>query len=607
VTKHRDVVIDADPDGRSPRYAEADALALHRVPLHRVLVGPGLSRSTRTLGSIALAVLAVACRDESPLGPPVEVEIDPNAPRTATMMVQDTDTITVPLIDPGAAADAGVRVRWSSSAPEVLELRSTTAQGLSLRDSLVAQMRVQATAHARGTAIVTATVEQEGIEPLAYHDTVTVLERWIQVTAGGGYSCGLTVARDAYCWGGVGGRIMGLGNGSAEGSDRPVPVLGGLKFKSLDAGDNITCGLTDPTGLLYCWGANSWGELGVGSFQPILLPVVSIGGRTYSRVSTRGSVTCAISNAVLFDFDVGETNTFCWGHASWGALGVGDIEPSAAVSCPSNPFDDICVPIQTTGVLSDRFIEPGLVLHSVSVGGKFACGLPEPEPTNNIFDGDVYCWGLNNAGQIGVPPEETEDCGNFPSLPFACYPTARQVPIDSRPERFTLPVSALSAGGAFTCAVTETKAVYCWGQRYGPSSVRVNGPLVDSISVGGRPDDNLNELIDQTHACALTALGEAYCWGNNLAGQLGTGEPEDFQIPTPFHADMQKVAQDTLQFVAISAGETTAEMNGPHTCALSRAGAIYCWGNNAGGESGVPIEPAAIRVAVPTRISEPAP
>ena len=513
------------------------------------------------------------------------------------MMVQDTDTITVPLIDPGAAADAGVLVRWSSSAPEVLELRSISAPGLPLRDSLLAQMRVQTTAHARGTAIITATVEQEGIEPLAYHDTVTVLERWIHVTAGGGYTCGITVARDAYCWGGVNGRILGLGNGAAEGSDRPVPVLGGLKFKSLDAGGDITCGLTDPEGLLYCWGSNTWGELGVGNFQPLLLPVAPIGGRTYKRVTTRGSVTCAIANAVLSDFEFGETNTFCWGHASWGALGVGDIETSAAVSCPSNAFDDICVPIQTTGVLADAF-NSGLVMHSVSVGGKFACGLPETKSL--ILPGDVYCWGLNNAGQIGVPPEETEDCADIPSLPFACFPTAQYV----LAPRF----QALSAGGAFTCGVTiQDKAVYCWGQRYGPTPVPVNGPLVDSISVGGRPDDNLNEFVDQTHACALTALGEAWCWGNNLAGQLGSGEPEGYQEPTPFHADMRKVAQDTLQFVAISAGETTAELNSPHTCALSRAGAIYCWGNNAGGELGVPITPATFHVAVPTRISEPAP
>jgi len=74
------------------------------------------------------------------------------------------------------------------------------------------------------------------------------------------------------------------------------------------------------------------------------------------------------------------------------------------------------------------------------------------------------------------------------------------------------------------------------------------------------------------HNCALTRDGQAYCWGQNGNGQLGTGAEGVFStVPVPVAGG--------LTFTTISAG-------GNHTCAVATTGGTYCWGVNQFGELG---------------------
>ena len=80
------------------------------------------------------------------------------------------------------------------------------------------------------------------------------------VTAMGGYTCGITTAGQAYCWGyGSNGR---LGDGQTDRQTSPTPVTGGLLFSSLD-GASQTCGATTQ-GAAYCWGRGG-PKLGIGT------------------------------------------------------------------------------------------------------------------------------------------------------------------------------------------------------------------------------------------------------------------------------------------------------------------------------------------------------
>ena len=89
--------------------------------------------------------------------------------------------------------------------------------------------------------------------------------KWAQIYASRSFTCGLTFAGDAYCWGtGSNGR---LGNGVTSGvHSEPVPVNGGLKFQHLSAGHRHVCGITT-TGEVYCWGAGESNQLGNGSTE----------------------------------------------------------------------------------------------------------------------------------------------------------------------------------------------------------------------------------------------------------------------------------------------------------------------------------------------------
>jgi alpha-tubulin suppressor-like RCC1 family protein len=137
------------------------------------------------------------------------------------------------------------------------------------------------------------------------------------VSAGSFRTCGLTTGGAAYCWG-FNDNSGPLGVGAPSPIDRstpgPLPVLGGLTFATVSTGteEPFTCGLTIG-GAAYCWGINSFAELGDGTLTPRASPVAVSGGLTFATLSVGGSVTCGVT---LGGF------AYCWGNDSNGQLGA---------------------------------------------------------------------------------------------------------------------------------------------------------------------------------------------------------------------------------------------------------------------------------------------
>ena len=86
---------------------------------------------------------------------------------------------------------------------------------------------------------------------------------------------------------------------------------------------------------------------------------------------------------------------------------------------------------------------------------------------------------------------------------------------------------------------------------------------VTTIQAAPLPKNSL--ATGDTHTCALTVTGAAYCWGLNSSGQLGDGTSANSSTP------VQAAAPPGVVFTQISA--TAAS-----TCALSSKQDIYCWG-----------------------------
>jgi len=97
----------------------------------------------------------------------------------------------------------------------------------------------------------------------------------------------------------------------------------------------------------------------------------------------------------------------------------------------------------------------------------------------------------------------------------------------------------VDAGGLRTCGIADTGDTYCWGEDFGADLVRITGSVrFTSLTLGGQ------------HACGLTADGQAFCFGGNTEGQLGDGTFVSSTLtgpPVPVQTD--------LRFIAISAGE----------------------------------------------------
>ena len=356
------------------------------------------------------------------------------------------------------------------------------------------------------------------------------LVRTSQISAGSNHTCALTNAGTAYCWGsGYGGD---LGNGSTANSYVAIPVSGGMTFTTIVAGGTHTCALTG-AGDAYCWGLNYSGQLGTGTTDYSLVPVAVAGGLKFTTLAaTGGDHTCGL---------VASGAAYCWGKNDAGQIGDG--------TTIGTSFPGRTTPVPVSG---------GLTFSDLNAGGYHTCGVTSGGPS--------YCWGLNHWGEIGNGLQ-----GGNVLVPAAVSGG--------------LPFTVIFAGIYHSCGLSSAGAAYCWGSNLrgqlgnGSASGPDNCPTYPNTGacsvrpvavVGGFHFDVL--AVGHSHTCGLVAGGVAYCWGLNSNGQLGDGTTTDASGP--------KAVAGGLTFKAISAGI------GLYTCAITTAGAVYCWGRNDVGQLG---------------------
>ena len=288
-----------------------------------------------------------------------------------------------------------------------------------------------------------------------------------------------------------------------------------------------TCAVTT-AGAVMCWGSNSHRQFGDATVRASFAPV-AVGGLTsgVAAVSAGHDHICALTS---------QGGVKCWGANRVGQLGDGT-------------RTDRTAPVDVIGLTSG--------VAAIAAGAFHTCALTR--------SGGVRCWGWNlGAGQVsamGVPTATDSD-----------------VPVDVI--GLTSGVVAIAAGHAHTCAVTTVGGLKCWGNNY-------SGALGDGTRVRRSTPADVFGLTSgvaavsagESHTCALTQSGGVKCWGQNTYGQLGDRYAEGTNTSSIAVTTPVDVAGLTSGVAAVSAG-------GLHTCALTTAGAVKCWGWNDLGQLG---------------------
>jgi alpha-tubulin suppressor-like RCC1 family protein len=139
------------------------------------------------------------------------------------------------------------------------------------------------------------------------------------------------------------------------------------------------------------------------------------------------------------------------------------------------------------------------------------------------------------------------------------------------PQSDTVPFRIISAGATHTCALATSGEAYCWGDNQegelGTGS-KIDSPVPTAVT-GGTRFLTIEAAVEFT--CGLATTGEAYCWGRNDTYALGNAAMERSFSPV--------LVTGGLLFRALATGAD-------HTCGIAVDGAAYCWGANGSGQLG---------------------
>jgi alpha-tubulin suppressor-like RCC1 family protein len=291
--------------------------------------------------------------------------------------------------------------------------------------------------------------------------------RFVQISAGMDHTCGVTSASTAYCWGNNSNGQ--LGDGTRGTRTAPVPVAGGRQFRQIIAGALHTCGVT-PANQAFCWGSDLYGQVGDGAAGAgdHLLPAKVWGSQSWKRVIAGGNHTCGVTNS---------NKAFCWGRNSWGQLGTNSFTNRTTPTAVSGGFSftQVIAGANHTCALTGEqkaYCWGDNQLGGIGDGGELNSRL-SPSPVvgtrrwRQVIPGYLhtcgvtmanvaFCWGFNFAGQNG---DGTTTSRSVPTRvagghAFEAISTGLQ----------ESPTVNVRSDAAHSCALNTDDKAYCWGE-----------------------------------------------------------------------------------------------------------------------------------------------
>ncbi|KAF6264509.1 regulator of chromosome condensation 1/beta-lactamase-inhibitor protein II, partial [Scenedesmus sp. NREL 46B-D3] len=204
------------------------------------------------------------------------------------------------------------------------------------------------------------------------------------------------------------------------------------------------------------------------------------------------------------------------------------------------------------------------ILHPqpIQVVGRWAAvGISESHAAGLSCEGQLYTWGANQRGQLGLGDK---------SPGVVDTPVAVQTLSD-------LDVKSVACGLEHTVCIT-TKDVIAWGSNeYGQLGHGDNAPEACNhpCAIKVLHDVMVTQVTcGRFHTICVTAQSQVFAWGHNSAGQLGLTDRRDRHTPTLVDALW------ALPVVQLAAGDA-------HSSALTSSGHMFIWGSNHFGQLGL--------------------
>jgi alpha-tubulin suppressor-like RCC1 family protein len=275
-----------------------------------------------------------------------------------------------------------------------------------------------------------------------------------------------------------------------------------------EGNNSATCAIVEVTlgsgmGEVYCWGNNDYGQVGAPAAASIPMVDASLNPHLYvptpRKVGTISTATAiksggsTLNSGKHFCALLADTTAWCWGQDYWGTLGDGvarETSPSSDWSYTPKQVKKGDATTPMTQIIDFQLahgIAPGRPTHGCAI---VKTGTYTDPISNNITDmGDVYCWGGNTAGELGLPQQGSLPAGRVDSLAHP-IPTKVNFPPSVAG---TYRATKLITGSYTECAI-----------------------LAGIQQAGGAMvlDPATNGILDN---------GRMFCWGYNAHGSLGRG------------------------------------------------------------------------------------
>ncbi len=377
------------------------------------------------------------------------------------------------------------------------------------------------------------------------------------------HSCGIISTNALKCWGSNASGRSGLGGSST--ATTPTVVDSGVSYSELAAGTESTCGITTGSAL-KCAGRGDQGtHLDVVVNNRTSMQVVQSGTNfsavtsgyygTWARTSTNsvlygglrtlfshiGDGKSSVSRATAVQFD--GTRVFTAIDNGYGSGFATCAIASGKLRCVGHPdatgFFGLGSNPDTTGLV---WVDAVNSYTSVATGRSHMCAIRS--------DSKLYCAGDGTFSGVGST-------------------TSVLTAVDG-----TENYSFISSGRKTTCGILASGTLKCWGlntysQVGNNSTSTVASPTIIDSGVSYS-----KVAVGVSHACGITTSGSALkCWGRQLDGRLGNGLTAEANVGLP------TVIDSGTAYSEISVGDQ-------HTCGVTSAGVMKCWGLNTDGRLG---------------------